>query len=69
MREDTLVVDPKRVLEDASKQTFDRVAVIGMRNGEYAIWSSHNAELMEDMIDEAIDRLYDGELSDLDDEE
>jgi hypothetical protein len=64
MREENLVVDPSKVLKDANGVEFDQVAVIGMRNGEYAIWSSHTAEAMEDMIDEALDRLYDGELSD-----
>jgi hypothetical protein len=69
MKNENMVVDPQHVMDDACKHKFDQVAVIGKRGDEYAIWSSHGAELMEDMIDEALDRLYDGELSDLDDEE
>ena len=69
MSEDTLVVDPKRVVADASKYEFDQIAVIGMKNGKYSLWSSHNAEEMENMIDDALDALYDGELVDPDDAE
>ena len=70
--DDDKVVDPSKVIESVSKQTdVDQIAVFVMKNGKFGIWSSHCAEEMENMIDDALDALYEGsdDLLDPDDNE
>jgi len=67
------VIDNEVLLNDVIRQNksvdFDQVAVFAMKNGEFAIWSTHNAEAMENMVDDALDALNDGEVMDPVDEE
>lgn len=56
--DENVVVPPEKVLDGASREVWDQVAVFGMRDGKFAIFSSHNALLMEDMVYDAIDTLF-----------
>jgi hypothetical protein len=60
--DDVGVVDPKKVLKSAYELDYDQIAVIGMKDGKFEVFSSHPAEQMENMIDDALDALYVGEL-------
>ena len=53
-----MVIEPERVLQAASKGVYDQIAIIGRVGDKMAIFSSHCADAMDDMIDEALYVLY-----------
>lgn len=63
-----VVVNTNDLLNDVIRQndlvSFDQVAVIAMKDGEFAIWSTHHPAEMENMIDDALDCLSDGDIMD-----
>ena len=64
--DDAFVVAPEDVLRSATEvfaeQKPDQVLIAAMKNGKYEIFSSHSAEEAENMLDDAFDALYDGEI-------
>lgn len=61
-----MVIEPENVLNGAlelfKEAGCDQAAVILRKGDKFEIFSSHTAEDMENMIDDALDALYDGEI-------
>lgn len=61
---DTLIVLPRKVLSEAVTEDFDQVVVIGKKNGDFYVASSHLYDDMITLIDDGLDAV-----DQLDDEE
>lgn len=60
----TMIVLPRKVLSEAETEDFDQVVVIGKKNDDFYVASSHPYEDMIALIDDGLDAV-----DQLDDEE
>jgi hypothetical protein len=53
-----MIVDPKAVLEGALEvEDFEKVAVVGLKNGEFYVASSHPFDEMVELMDDGIEAV------------
>jgi hypothetical protein len=59
-----MVVEVNKIIEAIPEIMggAEQLVVIGMKEGKFEIMSSHSARTMENMIDDALDALYSGEI-------
>jgi hypothetical protein len=60
--EDTMIVLPRKVLSEALKEDFDQIVVIGKKDEDFYVASSHPYDDMIELIDDGIDAVDQDDL-------